>query len=180
MRVNYAEGDVVIDGSMTLGGAQSETEGRALKLYCDRIVEEHEDDWVTATQAGVDKLEERICTTMLELCGKAAVDRVQEEDTKQKLIKAKYKSKLLTMEEKRMNKKIKKVTQLKKDMKRIVRIKKDKIRAQERLLKDIDKYTNQIKTLQQVLNEAEEVLQEEIEAQEQENKEEAEESKKEL
>ena len=180
MRVNYAEGDVVIDGSMTLGGAQSETEGRALKLYCDRIVEEHEDDWVTATQAGVDKLEERICTTMLELCGKAAVDRVQEEDTKQKLIKAKYKSKLLTMEEKRMNKKIKKVTQLKKDMKRIVRIKKDKIRAQERLLKDIDKYTNQIKTLQQVLNEAEEVLQEEIEAQEQEKKEEAEESKQEM
>jgi hypothetical protein len=69
---------------------------------------------------------------------------------------------------------------LKKDMKRIVRIKKDKIRAQERLLKDIDKYTNQIKTLQQVLNEAEEVLQEEIEAQEQEKKEEAEESKQEM
>ena len=67
MRVNYAEGDVVIDGSMTLGGAKSETEGKALKLYCDKIVEEQEDEWVEATQAGVDQLEERICTDMMKV-----------------------------------------------------------------------------------------------------------------
>jgi len=78
MRVNYAEGDVVIDGSMTLGGAKSETEGKALKLYCDRVVEEHEDDWVAATQAGVDNLEARVCTQMLKLCGKEAIEALPE------------------------------------------------------------------------------------------------------
>jgi hypothetical protein len=79
MRVNYAEGDVVIDGSMTLGGAKSETEGKALKLYCDKIVEEQEDEWVEATQAGVDQLEERICSDMMKVRRRQTEQQVQKD-----------------------------------------------------------------------------------------------------
>ena len=105
MRVNYAEGDVVIDGSMTLGGAKSETEGKALKLYCDRVVEEHEDDWVAATQAGVDNLEARVCTQMLKLCGKEAIEALEKKKLHDEKIKKKYSKPALTIDEKRLRKK---------------------------------------------------------------------------
>jgi hypothetical protein len=169
MRVNYAEGDVVIDGSMTLGGAKSETEGKALKLYCDRLVEEHEDDWVSATQAGVDQLEERICTTMLKLCGKAAVQRVEEEANKARKIKEKFKKRALTADEKRINKKEKKVKQLRNDLQRMKRIQKGKVKSRDQLLKDIEKYGKQIKQVESQLADAENTLKDEIDAQKHEN-----------
>ena len=166
MRVNYAEGDVVIDGSMTLGGAKSETEGRALKLYCDRIVEEHEDDWVSATQAGVEQLETRICTSMLKLCGKAAVKAVEEEELKQKELKQKYATKALSLDEKRLKKKVKAVQQYKKDIQRMQRITKEKIKQRDQLTKDIQKYQTQVQKIQTQLTDAEHVLEEEKSAQE--------------
>ena len=144
MRVNYAEGDVVIDGSMTLGGAKSETEGRALKLYCDRIVEEHEDDWVAATQAGVDNLEARICTKMLKLCGKEAEEALKEKEDNERKIKEKYAKPALTIDEKKLRKKEKMVDQLKKDLSRMERIKKGKISQRDKLIKDIAKYKVQV------------------------------------
>lgn len=49
-KLNNADGPVTISGSMQLGGANSEGESRELRLYCDRLVEEHEEDIASALQ----------------------------------------------------------------------------------------------------------------------------------
>jgi hypothetical protein len=161
MRVNYAEGDVVIDGSMTLGGQKSTTEGKALKLYCDRVVEENEDDWVEATREGVDDLENRVCGKMLRLCGDEAVKAEKEREAQERRIKLKHKKKALTPQQKRLQHKIKKVDQLRKDVKRATRIKLEKMRAKDKLVKDIARYKKEVAKFKEDLEAAEKALEEE-------------------
>lgn len=161
MRVNYAEGDVVIDGSMTLGGQKSTTEGKALKLYCDKVVEENEDDWVEATREGVDDLENRVCGNMLRVCGEEAEKAEKEREARERRIKLKHKKKALTPQQKRLQNKIKKVDQLRKDVKRATRIKLEKMRAKDKLVKDIARYKKEVAKFKEELKEAEKALEEE-------------------
>ena len=161
MRVNYAEGDVVIDGTMTLGGQKSTTEGKALKLYCDRLVEENEDEWVEATREGVDDLENRVCGKMLRVCGEEAEKAEKEREAEERRIKLKHKKKSLTPQQKRLQQKIKKVDQLKKDVKRATRIKLEKMRAKDKLVKDIARYKKEVAKFKEQLEKAEKALEEE-------------------
>merc|ERR1711871_1841622 len=99
-RINYAEGDVTIDGTMTIGGAQSHTEGQQLKVWCDAMVERYEEEFEKAVRAGPEGLNEKLCVRGLRVCaadGKSpALPAPKEKKTKSK---SKKKPKL-TKEEK--------------------------------------------------------------------------------
>lgn len=162
MRVNYAEGDVVIDGTMTLGGAKSETEGKALKLYCDKLVEEFEDEFTEATQAGVEALEERLCYNSLALCGEKAVEneRVREEAAKAKRPRRKRKKSNLSPEEKLVRDLENKQKEMKRELKRLERIKQEKITQKQKLQEDIVRYKNEVQKVKQNMRRLEEELEE--------------------
>ena len=67
LRVNGV-GDVFIDGTMTIGGQKSESEGHALSMYCYTLLEMNEDAFVNATRQGAKGLDKRLCSDLLRLC----------------------------------------------------------------------------------------------------------------
>lgn len=72
------------------------------------------------------------------MCGDAAKKALAKQMAEEKRLKAKYSKPALTVEAKRLRKKMKKVDQLKEDIKRMERIQKEKILQKNKLLKDID------------------------------------------
>ena len=74
----------------------------------------------------------------LKLCGDAAKKALAKQMAEERRLKAKYTKPALTVEAKRLRKKMKKVDQLKEDIKRMERIQKEKILQKNKLLKDID------------------------------------------
>ena len=134
IRVNYAEGDVVIDGSMTLGGQQSTAEGRALQVYCDKIVEQHEDAFTAAVQEGPDGLEEKLCVNTAKLClpdlpsaeEEAASENAAATNKNKNKNKNKKKKKKLSAAEKKVAKMEKALAKKESELERLERIKQEK------------------------------------------------------
>ena len=58
-------------GSITLNTPQSKDQGSSLRVYCDSLVEAHEDEFTEALRAGMDRLDERICVEILGVCADA-------------------------------------------------------------------------------------------------------------
>ena len=150
-RINYAEGDVHIDGTMTIGGAQSHTEGQQLKVWCDAMVEKYEEEFEKAVQAGPDGLNEKLCVNGLRVCapdGKSPALPAPPTSKKKKQSKKKRK---LTTEEKEKKKLNKQHIDLRNELERVNRLKDGKIAERNKLKEEIKLYKNQAQKLKDKL-----------------------------
>ena len=150
-RINYAEGDVHIDGTMTIGGAQSHTEGQQLKVWCDAMVEKYEEEFEKAVQAGPDGLNEKLCVNGLRVCapdGKSPA--LPAPPTSKKKTQSKKKRKLTT-EEKEKKKLNKQHIDLRNELERVNRLKDGKIAERNKLKEEIKLYKNQAQKLKDKL-----------------------------
>ena len=68
MRVSFAEGDVVIDGTMTLGGAKAPRR-KSTQATTSDLWKSTKMSGSKPTREGVDDLENRVCGKMLRVCG---------------------------------------------------------------------------------------------------------------
>lgn len=144
-RVNYAEGDVVIDGTMILGGAQSHTEGQQLKVWCDSMVEKYEEEFEAAVKGGPTGLVEKLCVKGLKVCapdGKAPALPAPKKSKKSKKPKRK-----LSEEEKKHNQLRKERKNAQRDFDRVDRLKMEKIAERNKLKEEIKNYKNQAQKL---------------------------------
>lgn len=144
-RVNYAEGDVVIDGTMVIGGAQSHTEGQQLKVWCDAMVEQYEEEFESAVKAGPHGLVEKLCVNGLKVCapdGKSPALPKPEKSKKNKKPKRK-----LSEQEKKQNAVRKERKNAQRDLDRVNRLKEEKIAERNKLKNEIKNYKNQAQKL---------------------------------
>ena len=145
-RVNYAEGDVVIDGTMTIGGAQSRTEGQQLKVWCDAMVERYEDEFEKAVQAGPTGLTEKLCVNGLRVCASDGKSPALPAPAK-KPPKKPQKKRKLTKEEKEKKTLNKNRKDLVYELERVNRLKDAKIKERNKLKEEIILYKNQAQKL---------------------------------
>lgn len=150
-RVNYAEGDVVIDGTMTIGGAQSHTEGQQLKVWCDAMVERYEEDFEKAVQAGPNGLTEKLCVNGLRVCAPDGKSPALPAPPKKTSKKNTQKKRKLTKEEKEKKKLNKKRVDLVNELSRVNRLKDAKIAERNKLKEEIVLYKNQAQKLKDKL-----------------------------
>ena len=146
-RVNYAEGDVVIDGTMTLGGAQGHTQGQELKVWCDAMVEKHEEQFEEAIKGGPEGLAKTICVDSLNVCGedlKANVAELAPPPNMQRKPKEKK-----TPEEWKKYKLKKKLEDTRNDLARVEKLKTLKTKERDKLKDEIKRFKNKAQKLKE-------------------------------
>ena len=149
-RINYAEGDVHIDGTMTIGGAQSHTEGQQLKVWCDAMVEKYEEEFEKAVRAGPDGLAEKLCVNGLRVCaadGKSPALPAPSKKSSSSGKGAGKKKRKLSKEEKEKNRLNKDRKNLLEELDRVNRLKEEKIKERNKLKEEIKVYKNQAQKL---------------------------------
>ena len=149
-RINYAEGDVHIDGTMTIGGAQSHTEGQQLKVWCDAMVEKYEEEFEKAVRAGPDGLAEKLCVNGLRVCAADGKSPALPAPSKKSSSSGKNvgkKKRKLSKEEKEKKRLNKDRKNLLSELDRVNRLKEEKIKERNKLKEEIKVYKNQAQKL---------------------------------
>ena len=161
LRVN-GMGEVFIDGTMTIGGQKSESEGHALSMYCYTLLEMNEEAFVNATRQGAEDLDKRLCSDLLKVCDENG-DHVERRGTITKKKKKKSKKKISKKE--KMHRELKEIRdrrkRITKDVRRLERIVDQKMQEIEILDAQIGRHRNDLRSKRLILQELD-VTEEEI------------------
>lgn len=78
-KIQNVAGGVTISGSMSFGGEGQGDQGKELRLYCDGLIENHEEALTEAVQE-VEGLRQKLCVDTAHLCSNSQLDKLVEEN----------------------------------------------------------------------------------------------------